>query len=70
MPFLIKAALREGHPADYPFNLAIISGGLDMEFKNNVTFLVGENGTGKSTIIEAIADQCGFNLSGGNKNHN
>ncbi|SEF80837.1 Predicted ATPase [Nonomuraea solani] len=30
-----------------------------------VTFLVGENGSGKSTIIEAIADVCRINAEGG-----
>ncbi|GAB1818751.1 AAA family ATPase [Herbidospora sp. RD11066] len=30
-----------------------------------VTFLVGENGTGKSTIMEAIADVSGINSEGG-----
>ncbi|MFI0424703.1 AAA family ATPase [Spongiactinospora sp. 9N601] len=30
-----------------------------------VTFLVGENGSGKSTILEAIADVCGINSAGG-----
>ncbi|GIH47127.1 AAA domain-containing protein [Microbispora rosea] len=30
-----------------------------------VTFLIGENGSGKSTIMEAIADVCGINSAGG-----
>lgn len=34
----------------------------------DVTFFVGENGTGKSTLIEAIAVACGFNPEGGTKN--
>ncbi len=33
-----------------------------------VTFLVGENGTGKSTLLEAIAVAAGFNPEGGTKN--
>ncbi|MBE5790954.1 MAG: ABC transporter ATP-binding protein [Clostridiales bacterium] len=33
-----------------------------------VTFFVGENGTGKSTLIEAIAVAAGFNPEGGTKN--
>ena len=39
-----------------------------LEFSNPVTFLVGENGTGKSTLIEAIAVAYGFNAEGGSKN--
>ena len=37
---------------------------------SDVTFLVGENGTGKSTLIEAIAISYGFNAEGGTKNFN
>lgn len=33
-----------------------------------VTFFVGENGTGKSTLLEAIAVAYGFNAEGGSKN--
>ena len=33
-----------------------------------VTFFVGENGTGKSTLLEAIAVASGFNAEGGTKN--
>lgn len=33
-----------------------------------VTFFVGENGTGKSTLLEAIALSVGFNAEGGGKN--
>lgn len=39
-----------------------------LSFANDVTFLVGENGTGKSTLIEAIAVCAGFNAEGGSKN--
>lgn len=37
-------------------------------FSSNVTFFVGENGTGKSTLLEAIAVAYGFNAEGGSKN--
>lgn len=40
----------------------------DLEFKTPVTFFVGENGTGKSTLIEAIAVAYGFNPEGGSRN--
>lgn len=39
-----------------------------LEFTAPVTILVGENGTGKSTLIEAIAVAFGFNPEGGTKN--
>ncbi len=41
-----------------------------MEFPNAVTFLVGENGMGKSTLLEAIAIAYGFNPEGGSRNFN
>ena len=39
-----------------------------LEFRTPVTFLVGENGTGKSTLLEAIAVTAGFNAEGGTRN--
>ena len=37
-------------------------------FHGPVTFLVGENGTGKSTLVEALAIAMGFNPEGGTRN--
>lgn len=39
-----------------------------LSIKSPVTFFVGENGTGKSTLLEAIAVAYGFNAEGGTKN--
>ena len=39
-----------------------------IDFTSDVTFFVGENGTGKSTLLEAIAIAYGFNAEGGSKN--
>src|SRR5699024_3663882 len=38
----------------YPYNLPIIRNFDDIQFNNPVTILVGENGTGKSTLLESI----------------
>ena len=35
---------------------------------HNITFFVGENGTGKSTLLEAVAVCAGFNPEGGTRN--
>ncbi len=45
--------------------------GLDyLTFSKNITIFVGENGSGKSTMLEAIAVNYGFNPEGGTKNYN
>ena len=40
----------------------------ELSFTHPVTCLVGENGTGKSTLLEAIAVAAGFNPEGGSRN--
>jgi predicted ATPase len=53
----------------YPFNLPILEEGkLALTFDRPITFFVGDNGTGKSTLLEAIARQCGFSVLGGGRN--
>ena len=39
-----------------------------IDFHRQVTFFVGENGSGKSSLIEALAVSQGFNPEGGTKN--
>jgi predicted ATPase len=55
--------------SEYPFTIPAIGNFDQIEFTNKVTFFVGENGTGKSTLLEGIADKCDFNLAGGGKNN-
>ena len=52
----------------YPFSLPVVRHLQRLSIKSPVTFLVGENGTGKSTLLEAIACNYGFNPEGGSKN--
>lgn len=54
----------------YPLCLPSIKNLIDLEFHPKVTFIVGENGSGKSTILEAIATSYGFNPEGGTVNFN
>jgi predicted ATPase len=71
-PFLKRLSfLEERVKADeFPFTIpAFQRGKLQLDFERPITIIVGENGTGKSTLLEGIAGQCGFNLSGGNRNH-
>jgi predicted ATPase len=51
----------------YPLNLKIIQNLKEFKFAKQVTFLVGENGSGKSTILETLAEKIGFG-KGGSKN--
>jgi AAA domain len=68
-PYLVRLQLKESAAdgGEYAFSLPLIRC-LDIEFTSPVTFFVGENGTGKSTVIEAIAAQCKLPVSGGGRN--
>lgn len=58
-------------PDSYLADLPVIRYLADMEelcFPSDVTFFIGENGTGKSTLLEAIAVAYGFNAEGGTRN--
>lgn len=57
----------EEYVADLPAVRSLAASG-GMEFTSPVTFFTGENGTGKSTVIEAIAVAVGFNAEGGSRN--
>ena len=54
----------------YPFCLPAVRHLESLALHPAVTFIVGENGTGKSTLFEAIATAWGFNPEGGTKNFN
>lgn len=47
--------LPEASVHEFPFNLPVIQSLQELAFTSPVTFFVGENGTGKSTLLEAIA---------------
>ena len=53
----------------YLRSIPALSGLTRLEFSKNITFFVGENGTGKSTLLEAIATAYGFNPEGGTMNY-
>lgn len=54
----------------YPFDLPVFKSFRELILNPKVTFVIGENGSGKSTILEAIAVAYGFNPEGGTKNFN
>jgi predicted ATPase len=55
-----------GYPASVPVVAQLLRDGL--ELPAGVTFLVGENGTGKSTVVEAVAAAYGLDPEGGSPN--
>ncbi len=52
----------------YPFNIEIIKNFKELTFTSPVTFIIGENGVGKSTFIEALAVALGLPPEGGTEN--
>jgi predicted ATPase len=66
-------SLKDGIKKDlkkYPFVIPLIKNFKKITFNKPVTFIIGENGTGKSTLLEAFAISYGFNPEGGSKNFN
>lgn len=55
--------------AAYPFCLPFLRQGLDLSFDRALTIIVGENGTGKSTLLEGIAALAGYDEAGGGKGY-
>ena len=54
----------------FPLNLPVIRNFRDIILHPNVTYIIGENGMGKSTLLEGIAISLGFNPEGGTLNFN
>lgn len=70
MTLLRSIRLREEAPDEgYPWDLPAVRFVDHLVPHPKVTFLVGDNGTGKSTLVEAIAVVAGFNAEGGNRNY-
>lgn len=66
--YIDESPEREGqYWNDIPVVKAVTERG-SLRFHKPVTFIVGENGMGKSTLLEAIAVCWGFNPEGGTKN--
>lgn len=54
----------------FPFCLPVMKHFSELMFHPNVTYIIGENGMGKSTLLEGIAIALGFNPEGGTMNFN
>jgi len=46
----------------YPFNMKLFQDTEAVSFNTPITFFMGENGTGKSTLLKALAYSCGIHI--------
>jgi len=53
----------------YPFCLPFFRPEFALAFERSITIIVGENGTGKSTLLEGIAAMAGYDDAGGGKGY-
>jgi predicted ATPase len=71
-PYLRRVWLEPSRIADraaYPFCLPFLQDDFELSFDRSITIIVGENGTGKSTLLEGIAVLAGYDEAGGGKGY-
>jgi hypothetical protein len=55
--------------AAYPFCVPFLRDDFELDFDRPITIIAGENGTGKSTLLEGIAVLAGYDQAGGGKGY-
>src|SRR6201981_2192064 len=71
-PYLKRLWLDPSRVSDreaYPFCLPFLQDEFSLSFERAITIIVGENGTGKSTLLEGIAVLAGYDEAGGGKGY-
>ena len=71
-PYLKRLWLDPNRVPDreaYPFCLPFLREDFELSFDKAITIIVGENGTGKSTLPEGIAVLAGYDEAGGGKGY-
>ena len=71
-PYLKRVWLDPSRVTDreaYPFCLPLLRDDFELSFDKAITTIVGENGTGKSTLLEGIAVLAGYDEAGGGKGY-
>jgi predicted ATPase len=71
-PYLKRIWLDPSRIADravYPFCLPLLRDDFEPNFDRSITIIAGENGTGKSTLLEGIAVLAGYDEAGGGKGY-
>ena len=70
-PYLRSLSIRDDDDIDtsrYPFSIPAVQNIGTLSLHPDVTFFIGENGAGKSTVLEAIAVAMGLPAEGGSRN--
>jgi predicted ATPase len=70
-PYLRELSIRANEDIDttrYPFSIPAVRDMNTLSLHPDVTFFIGENGAGKSTMLEAIAVAMGLPAEGGSRN--
>ena len=65
MSFISSIHIDTDRTAPFPFSIAAVKFAKDIQLKGKITFLVGDNGTGKSTLLETLALYLNLPLIGG-----
>src|ERR1700691_4131482 len=71
-PYLTRIWFDRTRIADrkaYPFCLPFLQDDFELSLDRPITIIVGENGTGKSTLLEGIAVLAGYDEAGGGKGY-
>jgi predicted ATPase len=71
-PYLKRVWLDPSRIEDrkaYPFCLPFLLDEFELSFDRPITIIAGENGTGKSTLLEGIAVLAGYDEAGGGKGY-
>jgi len=72
MPYLSSLSVTTDRTAPFPFSIAAVKYAKNIQLKTPVSFIIGDNGTGKSTLLETLAfrlqlphmDGSGYNKKG------
>ncbi|NCB48973.1 MAG: AAA family ATPase, partial [Clostridia bacterium] len=65
----VNFSAKNTSKTEFPFILPLFQKDWDLKFTTPITFILGDNGTGKSTLLESLANNIGFNILGGSENH-
>ncbi len=55
MPYLNSLNINTEKQNPYPYNVSAIKYAKELDLSNKINFIIGDNGTGKSTLLETIA---------------